>query len=251
MNQIRRKRIANYIQEKGVVTTKELNDLVSEVSSMTIHRDLENLEERGIIVRTRGGAMSASLSLSVETKLESRLKLNIKAKKQIAKKALPLIQKGSVVYFDAGTSNQTLVQSMPNMELNAFTNGLSVALELSKLSKPVINICGGGLNRNNQALSGYNTLTMLEHFNITTAFIGVSGYTKEAGFTCGEESEMLVKRLVMKKAKTSVILMDSSKIGKLLPYTFAHIEDADYIICDNRVPESFVKLVNEQGKFLF
>ena len=106
---------------------------------------------------------------------------------------------------------------------------------------PTIQMCGGTLNRANQAVSGASTLAMLEHINIATAFIGVSGYTADGGFTCGKEDEMQVKRLIMKKAARKVILMDSSKYGKIFPYKFGNIEDVDYIISDGQLPEIFLE----------
>ena len=73
MNQLRRERIGKYIQEKGAVTVKEVSALFPDVSLMTIHRDLEKLEEEGLIIRTRGGAVSATSAGSpTEVKLEGK-----------------------------------------------------------------------------------------------------------------------------------------------------------------------------------
>ena len=73
MNQIRRERIRKYIQEKGVVSVKEINSLFPDVSVMTIHRDLTKLEEERLIIRTRGGAMAANYHGMTEGKLEHRM----------------------------------------------------------------------------------------------------------------------------------------------------------------------------------
>ena len=88
---------------------------------------------------------------------------------------------------------------------------------------------------------------MLAQINIATAFLGVSGYTDEGGFTCGKEDEMLVKRLMIQKAGKKVILMDSSKCGKILPYTFGNVEDADYIVSDGRLPEELMQRAERAG----
>ena len=82
-----------------------------------------------------------------------------------------------------------LAQTIPDMDLNIFTTGPGIALELGKLSIPTIHMCGGTLNRFNQAVSGQSTLQMLEQINIATAFLGVSGYTEDGGFTCGKASD--------------------------------------------------------------
>ena len=248
MNQIRKEKINQYIQKQGAVSIKEISALFPEVSLMTIHRDLDKLEQEGSIIRTRGGALPGTRQLNAtETNLEARIGDNLKAKKIIAKKAIDLITTGSAIFFDAGTTTLMLAEQLPDINLNIFTTGPNIAISLSSLSHPTIYLCGGALNKTNQAVSGPGTLSVLENINIAIAFVGVSGYVEESGFTCGKEDEMLVKQLVMKKAVKKVILMDSSKYGKVLPYTFGSIEDADYIISDGTLPEDFVKKAEEAG----
>lgn len=245
MNQIRREKIRKYIQEKGAVSVKEINSLFPDVSVMTIHRDLAKLEEERLIIRTRGGAMSINHHGVNEGKLETRMQSNMKEKREMAQKALPLIFTDSAVFFDAGTSCMALAQALPDIDLNVFTTAPNIAIELSKLINPTIHMCGGTLNRANLAVSGASTLSLLENINIATAFIGVSGYTPDGGFTCGKEDEMQVKRLIMKKAARKVILMDSTKCGKIFPYKFADIEDVDYIVSDGNLPEEFIERAQE------
>jgi len=241
MNQIRREKIRKYIQEKGAVSVKEINSLFPDVSVMTIHRDLARLEEERLIIRTRGGAMAINYHGLTESKLETRMQSKVVEKREMAQKALQLIYNDSTVFFDAGTSCMSLAQILPDIDLNIFTTAPNIAVELSRLVNPTIHMCGGTLNRADQAVSGASTLAMLEHINIATAFIGVSGYTADGGFTCGKEDEMQVKRLIMKKAARKVILMDSSKYGKIFPYKFGNIEDVDYIISDGQLPEEFLE----------
>ena len=97
------------------------------------------------------------------------------------------------------------------------------------------------------ALSGQNTLDMLDKINLDMAFIGVSGCSAEAGFTCGTESDMVVKRKIIEKARTSVVLCDRAKYTRLMPYTFARFEDVQYLISDAPVPESVVRAARTAG----
>ena len=242
MNQIRREKIRKYIQEKGAVSVKEINSLFPDVSVMTIHRDLAKLEEERLIIRTRGGAMAVNYHGVTESKLETRMQSKVIEKREMAEKALSLIYTDSTVFLDAGTSCMSLAQVLPDIDINIFTTAPNIAVELSRLVNPTIHMCGGTLNRANQAVSGASTLEMLQNINIATAFIGVSGYTVDGGFTCGKEDEMQVKRLIMKKAARKVILMDSSKCGKIFPYMFGELEDVDYIISDGNLPEEFLQL---------
>ena len=92
-----------------------------------------------------------------------------------------------------------------------------------------------------------NTLEMLEKINIDLAFIGVSGCSIDAGFTCGTESDMLVKRLMIEKARTSVLMCSREKLNCLMPYTFAKLSDVDYLISDEPMPDAFEAAAREAG----
>ena len=176
---------------------------------------------------------------------EQRVKSNLPAKEMIASKAISLIRPGSSIFLDAGTTTLALAKALPDIHLTIFTTGPNFALEMKRLSNSSINICCGNLNRANLALSGQNTLDMLKTVNIDLAFIGASGYTRNAGFTCGKESEMLVKRLVMQKAAASAVLMDKTKLGLMMPFTFAHLHEPDYVISDGVLPKDFIEAAEE------
>ena len=88
---------------------------------------------------------------------------------------------------------------------------------------------------------------MLENINIDLAFIGVSGCSVDAGFTCGTESDMLVKRMVIQKARTSVLMCSREKLSCLMPYTFATFRDVDYLISDKPVPAHIADAARDAG----
>lgn len=238
MYSVRQEQMKQYIESQNVVTIKALQQLFPDVSLMTIHRDLDALEQQGIVVKFRGGARSVRYSSDPEFNV--RMRENNMGKVQIARKALELIQPHTAVFMDASTTNLALAKIMPDIHLNIITTGPSIALELCRLHNPVVTMCCGTINRKNLALSGQNTLEMLDKINIDMAFIGVSGCSVDAGFTCGTESDMLVKRKMIQKARTSVIMCGKEKLSCLMPFTFAHLNEVDYMITDSSLPESFV-----------
>ena len=243
MNHIRLEKMKAHIEKQSVVTIKELQKMFPDVSLMTIHRDLDALAEEGVLVKFRGGAKSVLHNGDPE--FEVRIGANNAGKTTIAHKAMELLQPHSSIFLDASTTNLMLARSLPDINLNIFTTGPSIALELCRLHNPVVTLCCGTINRKNLALSGQNTLEMLEKINIDTAFIGVSGCSVDAGFTCGTEGDMLVKRLVIKKARTSVVLCTKEKLKCLMPYTFANFSDVDYLISDEPLPEAFQMAAKE------
>ena len=239
MNSIRQERIRAYIEKNNIATIKELHALIPDVSIMTIHRDLDVLEQQGAVVKIRGGAKS--VLHSGDLGFDVRLRENNPGKMTMATKALTLIQPNSTVFLDASTTNLVLGRSLPDINLNIFTTGPSIAIELCRLHNPNITLCCGTLNRKNMALSGANTLQMLDKINIDLAFIGVSGCSAEVGFTCGTEADMVIKRKVIQKARTSVVMCDHTKFSRLMPYTFATFADVDYLVSDNILPDTVVQ----------
>ena len=234
-----------YIEQENVVTIKALQQMFPNVSLMTIHRDLDLLEQEGCIVKFRGGAKAVRHAGDLEFNV--RMAENNAGKNLVARKALELIQPHTSLFLDASTTNLMLARSLPDMNLNIFTTGPSIALELCRLHNPVVTLCCGTINRKNLALSGQNTLEMLEKINIDMAFIGVSGCSAEAGFTCGTEADSLVKKLVIQKARTSVLMCGTEKLKCLMPYTFATFGDVNYIVCDQPLPEAYETKARESG----
>ncbi len=235
----RRERIRAILKKKEFISIRDLQAIFPDVSLMTLHRDLDALEQEGVLVKVRGGARMAHLT--AEPMLDIRSQLNIREKQTIAKKALSLIPEGASVFLDAGSTNLVLAGMIPDVNLNVFTTGPSIALELCHLVNPSINLCGGNINRANLAVSGQSTLDNLEKINIDIAFIGASGLANDSGFMCGKESEMLVKRRIIQKARLSVVLCDSSKFGRLLPYTFATLQDINVLISDAPLPDDLAR----------
>ena len=239
MNSIRQKKICDYIESQQIVTIKQLQELCPDVSLMTIHRDLDALVQSGAVVKIRGGARA--VRHTGDPGFEVRLQENNTGKRIIANKALSLIQPGSTIFLDASTTNLMLARALPDINLNIFTTAPNIAIELCALQNPSITQCCGNLNRKTMSLSGQNTLDMLERINIDLAFIGVSGCNADAGFTCGTEGDMAVKAMVLRKARTKVLMCDKSKFSRLMPYTFARFSNVDYLISDDTVPEAVVR----------
>lgn len=245
MNLIRLEKIKAYVEKKSVASIKEIQALFPEVSLMTIHRDLTALEEQGVIIKLRGMVKFARYKDDVD--FEVRMGENNPGKLSMVKKAVTLVQPHSSVFLDAGTSNLFLAKNLPDVSLNVVTTSPGIALEVCRLHNPSVTMCCGTMNRRNMSVAGLNTLEMLEKINIDIAFVGVSGYSESAGFTCGTEADMLIKRLVLQKARVRVLMCGVEKLDRLMPYTFGSVADADYIITDGAMPESFISAAKTAG----
>ncbi len=242
----RLEKIREYIRVKGEAKLSEISALFPELSEMTIRRDLERLEKSGDIIRTKGGAKSIRhLAGLKEAYFYKRAMENVEAKKEIALKAVELLKDGISVFFDSGSTIMYLASFLKDKKINVVTADPNVAIECAKNDNVNIYLTGGSLNRDNLTLSGSNTIKFLENINIDIAFTGASGYTEEAGFTCGSFNESEVKRFVIERAKKVVLLMDSSKAGREMPFRFAELSDIDCFVCDEKFPEKLKKEIKK------
>lgn len=242
----RRDTINEYIKDKGEVRLTDLEGMFPEVSSMTIRRDLIYLENHGHILRIRGGARAISQSSnSIEGIYSQRANVNMEAKISIAKKAVAYVETGRSVYIDPGTTMMSLAKILPNEELSILTSSPNIGLEIAKHSKPSITFIGGQLNRNNLCTSGIYALDFIKNINIDIAFIAASGFSLDSGFTCGNLNECELKKAVVKKARHRIMLMDSSKLDKTMPYTFARLEEIDILICEKALPTNIQEVARD------
>jgi len=245
MYEIRQEQMNAFIQEREVVTMKELQHRFAQVSLMTIHRDLDALAAAGLVTKIRGGARSVrhhgDLTFAV------RSGENQTGKAQMAKKAAELVGGQASIFLDSGTSCLALARILPPTPTMAITTGPNIALALASTQGPAVTMCPGALNKENLTVSGHSTLQFLETINIDFAFLGVSGYGREAGFTCGKESEMMVKRQVIKRARQTAVFCDGAKFHRLMPFTFAMLEDIDYVITDQPPNAAFCEMAQGAG----
>ena len=238
----RRDIINQYIQAKGEVRLRELEEKFPEVSSMTLRRDLEFLERQGQIIRIRGGAKSlAHLSMIKEAAYTQRQVANTAAKIAIAEKAVQLIKPGCSIYIDSGTTCMCLAQRIPDESLFVLTPAPNVALELVRNANCKINLTGGQLNRETLTLSGFNANEYVKNLNIDHAFMAASALSPNSGFSCGDYYEAELKKLIIRKAQHVIVLMDSSKLNTGLPFTFAKLNQIQTFITDKALADDYAR----------
>ena len=242
MKNIRRDTLREYIQEKGQIHLKDLEKLFPLVSTMTLRRDMDYLEEKGYILRIRGGARAINrLSGPKEDVFSQRLMENTDAKNQIAKKAVDLMERGRSIFVDSGTTMMCLAKLIPDENYSIFTSGPNIGLQILKNQKPSISLIGGQLSRNNLSSSGLISEEIIKKINIDMAFMSTSGFSLDSGFTIGDLNESNLKRAIIKKAKKTILLMDLDKLDKNLPFTFAVLKDIDFLITDGTLPDYIQK----------
>lgn len=244
----RRSVIKDLLHEKPFISLKELEAMFPEVSSMTLRRDIEYFEKLGEAIKVRGGARSMKfITTSMEDSFHQRLSENLTVKEKIARRAIELIETGRSLFLDSGTTVLTLASLLPDERHTIITTGPNIALELIKKKQPIVNLVGGMVNRDNISISGNQALRFLDDINIDIAFIVPSGLSLKDGFTSGNYPECELKRMVVQKARRVVVLMDTSKLDRSLPFTFSALENVHTIVADKPLPDDITAAARAAG----
>ncbi len=230
--------IAELLDKRGKLSLKQLGEQFPGVSQMTLRRDLLQLEMDGKIIRVRGGAMSVrEVEKTSGSPYTKKTTMHTDEKIIIAQKAAKLVDEGTCLFLDGGTTALYLAKELPDRHCNVFTNGIAVATELAKKKNVVVNLLGGQLVKENLTTATAFSSLYFTETNFELAVISASAFTPESGFSCGTQMEAELLRVICKKAHALYMMLDSSKIGKIKPHTFARLEDINVLITDDEFPE--------------
>ena len=187
------------------------------------------------------------ITTSMEEEFPSRMQKNVPAKEALAKKAIELIETGRSIFLDSGTTMLKMAALLPEERLTITTTGPNIAMELLNKKQTLVNLVGGMLNRDNISVSGTQALRFLEDINIDIAFIVPSGASAQTGLTCGNYSECELKKLIVEKARRIIVLLDTSKLDKSLPYTFCDVKNVTAIVTNGDLPVDIAALAESNG----
>lgn len=221
--------LLDLVNKHGSVTNQELVARLG-VSESTIRRDITALAEEKRLIKVHGGALSVrSRQDFKDFEVSARRVMNVAEKQQIGKYAAKLIENGDLIYIDAGTTTESLVEAIPEgIEAVFVTNALSHAVALSKKGYNAY-ILGGKVKPVTEAVVGSGAVLSLGIYNFTKGFFGANGIDIEHGLTTPDIGESAIKTYALSRCKEKYILADSSKFGHVSAISFANIDDVTII----------------------
>lgn len=209
----RRQQLLQILEEHEFVTIEHLIESVEGASESTVRRDLKALADDGLINLVRGGASKVrGTGTTPDTRVDSKLILNVEAKDRIARYAASLVKDGEVIYLDAGTTPLRMTRYLHDKNITIVTTNVLIFQELAGTKAECI-IIGGGVNVEMGSVVGDLTVSTLEGMFFDRAFIGITGISPKAGFSTPDLKESRKKKVVKENSTHSYILADSSKIG--------------------------------------
>ncbi|OXS52943.1 DeoR family transcriptional regulator [Cohnella sp. CIP 111063] len=243
--------ILDQLNMEGQVKTFELVKKLG-VSSETIRRYLEELEEENRLKRVYGGAVKINLSAEEPSYLKREV-LHAEEKQRIGRAAASLVEDNDVVFIDDGTTPLQMIQFLMNKSnLTVLTMSLPALHQLVEyknrdLFSGDIYLIGGKVNAMHSRVTGPIAEKIVSLFHADKAFISIDGIVLNKGITSFDaERGQLVSR-VIENAKQTIVMTDSSKIGLTQLYLMAGWRDVDIVISDVSVPKGWRQTLDEMG----
>lgn len=226
----RQEKILKLLNEKRYCSVSFLAKTLY-VANITVRRDLEEMEQRGLLHRCHGGAAMPEHE-NREVPFAIREKENSSAKDRIGQKAAQLIHDGDTVFLDASTTASHIVDHIQGKQnLTIITNSVHV-LEKLRGRKLRCYLTGGVLLENSYALVGKIAEETVSALYADICFFSSQGITEEGVITDFSEDETRLRKCMIKNAKKSVFLYDQTKLGKRFLFTVCDLDSISCAITD-------------------
>lgn len=247
----RQEYILRQLQEFGSVAIEDLCNAQG-ASLATIRRDLDDLESRSLLRRTRGGAVPIGPlfyePFRHDPSFQDKVSSFAEEKRRIARAAAELVQTGDTIALSGGTTTTEVARSLKVLNgISIITNTVNVAMELSSHKGIEVIVTGGILRGNWFTLVGPLASSATEMLFADTMFIGVDGIDAKQGLTCTHTSEAEVLRKLVGHSKRKVVVTDHSKIGAVAKWLLCPVAEIDMLITDTGATDEMVAPFEAMG----
>jgi len=246
LNEERRRAILHALHRDGRVLVKDLATNFH-TSQITIRKDLEVLQGRGLLHRTHGGALTPPGGALSDLSLQEKEKLHRAEKVRIAQAAVRLVEEGQSILLDSGTTTMAIARALRDFRrLTVITNAVNIAAELGGSEIEVI-LTGGTFRKNSFSLVGPLAEETLRHLSADVLFLGVDGFDTRLGLSTPNLQEAKVNRVMVEISRKVIAVCDSSKFGRRSLSTIVPPNAIHQVITDRKIAKADVQNLKEAG----
>jgi DeoR family galactitol utilization operon repressor len=203
------------LAEDPNVSVGHLSDSLG-VSTVTVRSDLNNLAQKGVILRTRGGATPA-----FHPNVIVRQNLRMEEKNRIAQAAADLVDDGDTVMIEAGTTTALIAKYLLGKRFVNIVTNSALILPFARINPGIhLTVVGGEFRPATESFVGPVAMAELERFHVRLAFVGTDGFSLEGGLTTHLVEGAEVVRKMAERSEEIVLVADSSKHGRI---GFVHV----------------------------
>lgn len=236
--------ILQALQQNGSISVEELSSSLG-VTVVTVRRDLNTLEEQGLLNRTHGGAVVGHPmfyeSFKNDRSFMAQVEHFAEEKRRIGRAAAQLIQPGETIAVTPGTTTAEIIRALPfNADLTVVTNTVNIAMELSKRKDVDVFVTGGHLRGDWFSLVGPSAIQSFENMIIHTLFVGADGLDAEWGASCHNAEEAELNHVLVSRSRRHVAVADHSKLRVVAKWRICDISSIHTLITDNGATDEMI-----------
>ncbi len=211
-----------------------------EVSQVTIRKDLDRLEEDGLLSREHGYALIKNAN-----DINTRLTINYDIKLKIATKAAEMVSNGETVMLESGSTCALLAEQLAKLkkDITIITNSAYIAIRIRELPIRKVILLGGDYQKEYQGMVGPLVRKCAKEFYVDKFFVGTDGFIPETGFTCDDLMRVETMNYMAESANRTIILADSSKFSQKGVVIQSAFDAIDTICTDSAVPEDILSIL--------
>jgi len=239
----RQKKLLDMLKEQKSAQLEALAETLG-VSSSTVRRDVEVLEEQGLVERTHGGVIFRPRS-TASLALEERMREQVDAKRQIGAAAAKLVDPGMTVYIDGGSTVHYCIEQITARPLQVVTNSLTVANHFAVDERVELLVLGGSHYPRTGVLIGPITTQALSNLHADLLFFSCAGMYETEVFNSSLVMAE-VERMAIRQAARKILLIDSTKFGRKSLARICSVDELDLIITDNAVSEKWRRILGDR-----
>jgi DeoR family transcriptional regulator, aga operon transcriptional repressor len=238
--------ILSKLKKEGKVNVLDLcTDL--NVSSVTIRKDLKQLEDKQLLFRTHGGG-TLSNPYTIDRPVNEKEKIRSEEKTGIGAMAATLVEPNDCIIIASGTTVLSLAKHIkPQSSLTVITAALNVATVLNQHAEVEVLVLGGLLRKSSSSATGNYAEKILDDFSCSKLFLGVDGIDIEFGLTTTNVMEAQLNRKMIAASQKTIVLADSSKFGKRGFGRICGLDDIEQVITDSGISDHMVESLKGMG----
>lgn len=236
--------ILETLRRDGRIVAKTFASDLS-LSEDTIRKDLREMAADGLLARVHGGALPLSSPLP---DFAARTRVANAEKRALGRAAAGLVEPGSTVFFDGGTTNAELVRALPEtIAFTAFTHSPTIAAEFERLKNVEVNLIGGRLYRHSMVAVGTEAALAIGLIRPDVFFLGATAVNAASGFSTGDAEEAAIKRLIARQSREVWVLLTAEKLGIQSPVNIMPLGEAAGVVLPEPLGEAHRAMFSDAG----
>ncbi len=242
----RRARIIEQVDAAGQVEVQNLSGIFG-VSEVTIRNDLAHLEQKNLLLRTRGGAIKQR-RVGLDFALVEKQKQHLAEKQRIGRVAAALIKDYDTIILDSGSTTMEIAKNLGHLNhVNVITDALNIASILAEYKNMKVIMPGGFLRENSYSLVGSLAEENLRNYYCDKLFLGVDGIDSRYGISTPNIEEAQLNRVMVEISREIIVVTDSSKFSRRSFAFITPVNKIDMVITDKGIPQEEQNTLKNMG----